>query len=1081
MHTEPITLLMCRFDCVCQSKTSQQPITRFLNLISMAELLELFEGFTDQDKVDLVRVELDKQANEAGFLQTVVEIIASEEVEEDCKLPAAITLFNSVKKHWKVDELKAEEIAQTSDEEKEFVRSALVQLYTEVSRPVRSHLNRAISYIGKIDFPHNYGDLLEFLQAFGEAAVEDGEISVDVDLVQIILGLFSSVMDKYVNIVAFSGEHMDEIAKEIEMIVNSLFKPIYSMLNIFIAQIVANYDRKTDLMICSIVSIINKMTQQDMSELISSKSEELIGTMIGLTEVTQELKTKMAIFELLTTYITKHSEELSTDLVMSTLGAGWTTFEGLESDNLNADDVSIRIIETFRAISKSKFKDKLLDLEVLPSIVEGIIVPSFLPREIDVDQYSEDPYGFLQVELEGLSEGTKKSASIEFLGELIKALDEDSVKVLFNPYVENWRDNSETRISFMYILTSILTKKRFSVGILEATDFIDIDDFVRDVLFTDLQSILSDGLSNENMMEQFYVSAVIRFITSFSLLIDPNIINEFYVTFNSVMLETTSLVIGHLMVFWSTILTPFHFSVLDVSNLDRVQMAITLLNSTPEDFVHMTTRTLNMLTECITEEGEYPPHLCEFILVCFSNMHYLTLTHTGDISVCEGLIELMVPLVNLALTTPTPPHFIENILNAFLALLNIIKFGCVGDLKRVVDINGHCEEKIENEEPDYATRVGLVSTAMEDLNDVFLELLKDDEREYIHAYVIQLLAGYIEVYQHNLTLNENLENYHYINVLSDLFGLDLQFTTPELPTPVELPEFFSSLFDFFLTKKLWATINNHASLVLFIERYLYCSSQLLGEREFSKRILGLVQFLLSKRRFDRYNTNIIRVLFSKFTYLSDLFKKLVRLLIKRYMADRDSEGQSSAFILNFGLTSCFFILRFGTEKLKEVFDTLKDGLFEVFLEKIFVGTLKLMAKVPQHRQMLVVTTFLLAAELDDARVGSTLVETLIECVYKDTTATTLQVASAKSSMRNESDVVFKKMAKIEKTSLNLLKLNYRHDISFFKSLNSESMSISEFIVTFYQSCQSMDAFSNLSFDDKEVEEWFVTQIEKTSE
>lgn len=417
------------------------------------------------------------------FAVNLLHVVASTNLEAAVRLAGALFLKNLVKRKW-VNEDGEYLLFQ---QDVEYIKGEILNVMIKLPNNLQVQLGETISIIAELDFPHRWENLIDDL--VGKLSVTDFVLNKGILLVA------HSIFKKWRPLF-----RSDELFTEIKMVLDKFAQPYMGLLSKtdeLIDQAVAenNAASANIYMECMflLVQIYYDLNCQDIPEFfednmvagmsIMHKYLNFKTTLIGDADDDEEIdiliKTKTAIVELISLYITRYAEEFDA-VTENFITSIWELINTYVTKQQKFDLLAVRVLSFLTSISKIvKYLSFFNNEQAIKEIIEKIILPNIAFREVDEETFEDEPITFVRSDLEGSDFDSRRKSSTDFLRELKEVntqLLTSSVMHYVNQFLTHadWR-NKDIAI---YLFTSLAAKGTVTnIGVTSTNMLVDVVQF----------------------------------------------------------------------------------------------------------------------------------------------------------------------------------------------------------------------------------------------------------------------------------------------------------------------------------------------------------------------------------------------------------------------------------------------------------------------------------------------------------------------------------------------------------------------------------------------------------------------------
>ncbi|KAM9915522.1 hypothetical protein OXX80_013979, partial [Metschnikowia pulcherrima] len=210
-----------------------------------------------------------------------------------------------------------------------------------------------------------------------------------------------------------------------------------------------------------------------------SFNSSLIGDPNDDEDIDVLIKTKSAIMELISLYVTRYAEEFDT-MTESFITSVWQLVNTGVTKQPKYDLLTVKALSFLTSITQvSKYRSFFDNEEAIKEIIEKIILPNIVFRDVDEETFEDEPISFVRSDLEGSDFDSRRKSSTDFLRELKEvntALLTNTVMSYVNQFLSHndWRN----RDIAIYLFTSLAAKGSVTnIGVTSTNMLVDVVDF----------------------------------------------------------------------------------------------------------------------------------------------------------------------------------------------------------------------------------------------------------------------------------------------------------------------------------------------------------------------------------------------------------------------------------------------------------------------------------------------------------------------------------------------------------------------------------------------------------------------------
>lgn len=445
----------------------------------------------------LAEASLREAENSQGFILTLLQIVAAEEVPLTTRLAAALCFKNFVRRSWTDEDgnhkLPSDEVTT--------VKRDIVGLMISVPSQIQSQLGDAISVIADSDFFKQWDTLTQDLVSRfspNQPAINNG-----------VLTVAHSIFKRWRPLM-----RTDELYTEINHVQTTFMEPFLNLMQQTDAAIDANGSDKTLLAqhLATLnleIKILHDLTSQDIPQI-------LVDNLTGIVALLEKYLTydnllvhtgddaeagpieyvKAAIFGLLSLWVAKYDEDVK-EYVPRLISTSWNllTTTGLEP---KYDIMTSRAMNFLTRVASSSEHIVHFDNEsILNQIIEKVVVPNVALRESDIELFEDEPIEFIRRDLEGTESETRRKAATDLLRQLLQKFIERVTGVVqqyINHYLQEYASdqtrNWRSKDTAVYLFSSIAALDAVTTmrGAGRVNPHLDVIDFFQKSIAQDLVS-----------------------------------------------------------------------------------------------------------------------------------------------------------------------------------------------------------------------------------------------------------------------------------------------------------------------------------------------------------------------------------------------------------------------------------------------------------------------------------------------------------------------------------------------------------------------------------------------------------------
>lgn len=420
------------------------------------------------------------------FAINLLHTVASTNLEPAVRLAAALFLKNLVKRKW----VNEDGEYMLFNDDVQYVKLEILNVMIKLPNNLQVQLGETISIIAELDFPHNWGNLIDELVA--KLSPEDFVLNRG------ILIVAHSIFKKWRPLF-----RSDELFLEIKMVLDKFAEPFMALLtktdeNITEAVALNNSASLIIYLECLLllVQIYYDLNCQDIPEFFEDNLNtgmgilhkylgflsNLVGDASDDEDVDVLIKVKTAIIELLSLHVTRYAEEFD-PLIPNFITSVWELINTYVTQQSKFDLLAVNALSFLTSITKIvKYQSYFNNEQAINEIIEKIILPNIAFREVDEETFEDEPISFVRSDLEGSDFDSRRKSSTDFLREL-KDVNTELLTGTVMSYVNRFlsHDDWRNRDIAIYLFTSLAAKGSVTnIGVTSTNMLVDVVKFFTD-------------------------------------------------------------------------------------------------------------------------------------------------------------------------------------------------------------------------------------------------------------------------------------------------------------------------------------------------------------------------------------------------------------------------------------------------------------------------------------------------------------------------------------------------------------------------------------------------------------------------
>lgn len=418
------------------------------------------------------------------FAINLLNVIASTSVEPPVRLAAALFFKNLLRRRWINED--GEYLMHSDDIQ--YVKAEILNIMVKLPNNLQVQLGESISIIAELDFPHRWESLIDELVA--KLSADDFVLNKG------ILIVAHSIFKKWRPLF-----RSDELFLEIKMVLDKFAVPFLELLrrtdHLIESALASNDKASLEIYLECIlleVQIYYDLNCQDIPEFFENNIEDgmsimhkylnlqttLVGDIDDEEDVDILIKTKTAIIELVSLYVTRYAEEFDR-FVQTFITSVWQLVSSnFISKHQKYDLLAVTALNFLSSIAQIQKYNHLFDSDqAISEIIEKIILPNISFREADKELFEDEPILYVRADLEGTDFESRRKSSTDFLREL-KDVNTSLLTAKVMSYVNQFLAQSdwESKDKAIYLFTSLAAKGTVTnIGVTSTNMLVDVVQF----------------------------------------------------------------------------------------------------------------------------------------------------------------------------------------------------------------------------------------------------------------------------------------------------------------------------------------------------------------------------------------------------------------------------------------------------------------------------------------------------------------------------------------------------------------------------------------------------------------------------
>ncbi|RDD37617.1 Exportin-2 [Trichoplax sp. H2] len=643
---------------------------------------------------------LEQLESNAGYSLLLLRLVDNNQLEMEVRIAATIAFKNFIKKNWRIIE---DEPSKINDNDRQTVKSLIVNLMLSSPEMIQRQLSDTISIIGREDFPGNWLGLMpEILEK-----IKSNNLNVINGILRTAHSLFKRYRHEFKS---------NELFAEIKYVLDSFAEPLTVLFQASMETVRGNVDDPTILQpvfesLTLMCKIFYSLNYQDIPEFFEDNMKTWMDSFLFLlTTSFPKLQTKSddiagpieivrsQICDSVTLYAQKYDEEFQSYLP-AFVTAVWTLLTN--TGMLAKYDLLVsNAIQFLTSVcERENYKGLFHEESVLRSICEKVVIPNMQFRDIDEENFEFNPEEYIRKDIEGSDVDTRRRAASDLIRGLCKHFEVQVtnicsayVNVMLQEYIQNPSKNWKCKDSAIHLVTSLANRTQTARhGSTAVNELVNIVDF-----FT---SQVMPELASTDESKSVLKADSIKFIITFRGMLPPKYV-----------IDCIPILVTHLL---NESIVVHSYAAFCIERIFMIKNAsggdLITVNDVQSILQQLITNLFGTLSISGSEENDY---------VMKAIMRAISLAKASIIPLVPRILPLLTEKLRVVSKNPRRPQFNHYL---FETICCIIRYTC----KEQIDTIGSFEGS---------------------LLPVFQEILQQDVLEFL-PYVFQVLSLLLELRQ----------------------------------------------------------------------------------------------------------------------------------------------------------------------------------------------------------------------------------------------------------------------------------------------------------------------------------------------
>eukprot|EP00529_Nitzschia_sp_RCC80_P005611 CAMPEP_0113490560 /NCGR_PEP_ID=MMETSP0014_2-20120614/27110_1 /TAXON_ID=2857 /ORGANISM="Nitzschia sp." /LENGTH=976 /DNA_ID=CAMNT_0000384337 /DNA_START=77 /DNA_END=3007 /DNA_ORIENTATION=+ /assembly_acc=CAM_ASM_000159 len=429
-------------------------------------------------------------SKQPGHLVQLLQLVDNSQQQLPIRQAAAIRFKNIVKVAWdETKDLADRQEITISPTDRQTIKTNLVSLMCTVPPQIRNQVSAAISLIAEVDYPEKWENLLpDLVRQFDSA---------DMNVVNGVLMTADSIFKSFLDV-----QRSDQLYSVILYTLNVIQEPL---LKLFVKMGTEIDALPTDAAKLTprfealrlISSIYYSLVYQDLPEYFENNMK---AWMDGFAKFLQyknpvlvdddeedepgpidKLQTEIVrIFKL----FVERDEEPFAEFLQNFTTLVWNLLVSSTSPHTKHDQLVVMSMKFLSVLVGRQYYNSLFTGEgTLQQIISQIVIPNMKVREVDEENFEDNPYDYILTELEGSDNESRRRCSRELLGAMCRQFEAQTTGIcseyITQMIAEYDKDKSNwiAKDTAIHLMLGISIRKESSYGVSEVNGNVNLLEF----------------------------------------------------------------------------------------------------------------------------------------------------------------------------------------------------------------------------------------------------------------------------------------------------------------------------------------------------------------------------------------------------------------------------------------------------------------------------------------------------------------------------------------------------------------------------------------------------------------------------
>eukprot|EP01061_Rhynchopus_euleeides_P013332 TRINITY_DN232_c0_g2_i5.p1 TRINITY_DN232_c0_g2~~TRINITY_DN232_c0_g2_i5.p1 ORF type:complete len:1444 (+),score=584.74 TRINITY_DN232_c0_g2_i5:69-4400(+) len=430
-----------------------------------------------------------------------------------------------------------EEIVFWRDARKARVRNVILQACLGSQGVVRRQLQEAIGLISESDFPKLWPNLVSTL--IGEVQTAFQNPQGNLAHISSIFQILHAVLRKYREI----GELTDEIGEELKPLCATVLPCVHHVLKWAVQELQSAANQANASLLQQILQLIDSnlavfvdLTWVDLSDYLDQDGilASFMGFFLSILKYHNDVlitpgedqegpleHTRATCTELITMFVSKHDDDFE-EYLHGFAEAVWNLLATLPSDP-KYDKLVIASMDFLSACARGIYHTVFQNPGILSTVCDNIVLPNIKVRDVDVVMFEDDPEEYIQRDIEGSDQFTRRRSACELMHSISKNYQAQMTSI-FQQHVQKqllaYKQNGDWKAkdAAVYLVTAMSIQqsawKVAKTGV-SGTQMIDVVPFFETDIHPELVNMQGAG-------HAILTADAIKFVSSFRKQIPQN-------------------------------------------------------------------------------------------------------------------------------------------------------------------------------------------------------------------------------------------------------------------------------------------------------------------------------------------------------------------------------------------------------------------------------------------------------------------------------------------------------------------------------------------------------------------------------